>query len=440
MPEPPHPPMFTPQAYFHPKTASFLAVLVLVSLLGCSDNDRSQLQSADDHPDGFWQDVRFPQGTGALDDQARQQLEHLAGTGYATGYEGAKVKTGVVLHDEGAAQAGFNLYCSGHAPEATLMDMQGKVLHRWTLPFDQVPSKRTPTRRSQLTWRKVHLLPEGDLLVCYEGLGLARLDRDSNLLWYWDGGAHHDFEVANERIFTLSRDGRYLPYLENEGPVVEDALCQIDLKSGELLKRTSIYEALFRSRWSSFLLQRAKQGGDILHNNSVDPVPESVASRLPHVSTNDWLLCFRDVNALAILDLDQDKIVWMAEGPWEGPHSVSGLDSGNLLIFDNMGHAGFTRLVEWDPISHKMPWIHHGTPPSSFVSIFSGNVRRLANGNTLASLSCAGMAQEITPDGRVVWEFHSPHRAGRDRELVAVLFDVQRLPASSDFPWINSGN
>ncbi|MDF1836618.1 MAG: arylsulfotransferase family protein [Planctomycetota bacterium] len=419
--------------------AALAALFLALALAGCKDEERPRLQSAFEHPDGFWQDVRFPQGTGALDDAARQNLEQIANTGYATGYEPARVQTGVILHDGEAAQDGLNLYCSGHAPEAVLMDMKGVALHSWALPFDQVPSERTPTRRTQLTWRKVHLLPGGDLLVCYEGLGLARLDQDSNLLWYWDGAAHHDFEVENGIIYTLSREGRFLPYLENEAPVVEDALCQVDLKSGELIKRTSIYEALFQSRWSSFLLQNAKKGGDVLHNNSVERVPASVAARLPRVTDADWLLCFRDVNAIAILNLEQDKIVWMHQGPWAGPHSVSGLESGNLLIFDNMGQGGFTRLMEWDPISHKMPWIHAGSPPESFVSIFSGNVRRLANGNTLASLSCAGLAQEITPDGSVVWEFRSPHRAGRDRELVAVLFEVQRLDPETDLTWIKSG-
>ena len=432
--------MQAPPARFHTRWAPLLALCVLACLAGCSDDERPPLQSAQDHPDGFWQDVRFPQGTGALNDKTRKQLEQLANTGYATGYEAPRVQTGVLRHDPEAAQAGLNLYCSGHAPEAILMDMQGKTLHRWALPFDQVPSQRTPDRRTQLTWRKVHLLAGGDLLVCYEGLGLARLDRNSKLLWYWDGAAHHDFEVADGKVFTLAREGRLLPYLESEGPVVEDALCQLDLETGELLKRTSIYEALFRSRWSSFLLQHANKGGDVLHNNSVDRVPESVAARLPHVTSKDWLLCFRNVNTIAILNAEQDKVVWMFEGPWQGPHSVSGLDSGNLLIFDNMGNGGFTRLMEWDPISHKAPWIHGGTPPESFVSIFSGNVRRLSGGNTLSSLSCAGLAQEITPDGRVVWEFSSPHRAGRDRELVAVLFDVQRLPLDGDYSWLNTGN
>ncbi len=43
-----------------------------------------------------WQDVRFPQGTGALDPETRRGLERLANTGYATGYEPLKAQVGVV--------------------------------------------------------------------------------------------------------------------------------------------------------------------------------------------------------------------------------------------------------------------------------------------------------------------------------------------------------
>jgi hypothetical protein len=38
-----------------------------------------------------------------------------------------------------------------------------------------------------------------------------------------------------------------------------------------------------------------------------------------------------------------------------------------------------------------------------------------------------GRAFEITPAGEVVWEFVSPHRGGRNSELVATLFELVRL-------------
>jgi len=45
----------------------------------------------------------------------------------------------------------------------------------------------------------------------------------------------------------------------------------------------------------------------------------------------------------------------------------------------------------------------------------------------LVTESCKGRAFELTAGGEIVWEFQSPHRAGAQRELTAVLFEVTRL-------------
>lgn len=413
---------------------------VLLSLAACgAKDDGAGLASVEEHPDGYWQDTRYPQGTGILEAADRKRLERLAQAGYADGMEPAPVRTGVIVHDPGRAQPGYNLYCSGHGAEAVLMDMQGQVLHRWSRPFDQVPSEREPLIRTQLTWRKVHLLEGGDLLVCYEGLGLARIDRHSELVWYWDGAAHHDFEVQDGRIITLAREARFLPFLGTDQGVIEDTVCVLDVQTGELLQRVSIYAALFASKYKSDLIAWSREGGDVLHNNSVARVTPELAQRLPRVEPGDWLLVFRDVNALAIIDLEDEVIPWMQVGPWQGPHAASCLPNGEILLFDNMGHGGFTRLVHWDPAAASIQWQYAGTPPESFVSIFSGNVARLENGNFLAAVSCAGFAREITPSGDTVWEYASPHRAGREKELVAVLFDMERLSETLDLTWLPEG-
>ena len=62
-----------------------------------------------------------------------------------------------------------------------------------------------------------------------------------------------------------------------------------------------------------------------------------------------------------------------------------------------------------------------------------GSCQRLPNGNTLITESENGRALEVTRDKRVVWEFYNPHRAGARGELVAVLFEMLRLPP--DFPF-----
>ncbi|HSN89535.1 MAG TPA: hypothetical protein VL025_22425, partial [Thermoanaerobaculia bacterium] len=58
----------------------------------------------------------------------------------------------------------------------------------------------------------------------------------------------------------------------------------------------------------------------------------------------------------------------------------------------------------------------------------------LPNGNTLLTESENGRAIEVTPEGRIVWELYNPHRAGESNELVAVLFEVVRLPPDFPFP------
>ena len=262
-----------------------------------------------------------------------------------------------------------------------------------------------------------------------------------NRNWFGIGMAprHHDFEVQGDRIVTLAREARMLPYLGIDQGVIEDFVCVLDLATGEPVQRVSIYASLFASKYRSDLLQWAREGGDVLHNNSLAPVTPELAERLPRVQAGDWLLVFRDVNALAVLNLDQGITPWVQVGPWEGPHAASCLPGGEILLFDNMGHAGFTRLVHWDPAAQTIEWQYAGSPPESFVSIFSGNVSRLPNGNFLASVSCAGFAREITAQGETVWEFASPHRAGRKRELVAVLFDMERIPLDTDLSWTKAG-
>lgn len=415
-----------------------IALLALLALLAACGKDKPPgLASVDAHPDGYWQDTRFPQGTGILDETTRRKLERLANLGYSDGVEPARPVTGVTRWEVERSQPGLNLYCSGHGPEAILMDMAGEVLHRWHLPFEAVPSKRTPDLRTQLTWRKVHLFDNGDLLACYEGLGLVRIDSESRMLWYWDGAAHHDFEVRDGRVYTLAREPRYLPYLRNPSGVVEDWVCVLDATTGREIERHSLYQALFESPWSATLVLRSETASDVLHTNSIEAVGEDLAPRIPGARPEDWLLVFRDIHALAILAASDGRIVWYEEGPWKGPHSASPTPNGNVLLFDNMGQDGFTRLLEWDPIGDQIAWQYHGSPPESFVSIFSGNVHWLANGNRLTAVSCAGYAQELTPSGEVVWEFQSPHRAGKAQELVAVLFDMERLDPGQVAGWLN---
>jgi hypothetical protein len=97
-------------------------------------------------------------------------------------------------------------------------------------------------------------------------------------------------------------------------------------------------------------------------------------------------------------------------------------------------------VLELDPFSQQIHWIFEGTEDEPFFTRTCGSVQRLPNGNTLITESDAGRAFEVTRDKRIAWEFVSPHRAGRNGELIATLFDVVRLPPDFPTEWSEPAN
>ncbi len=107
-----------------------------------------------------------------------------------------------------------------------------------------------------------------------------------------------------------------------------------------------------------------------------------------------------------------------------------------MLIFDNMGNGGFSRILEIDPFTQNAFWKFEGAPPRKFYSANCGAVQRLPNGNTLITESNNGRAFEVTRDGTVVWEYVSPFRAGEDNDLIATLYDVVRISPDRVLDWL----
>lgn len=386
-------------------------------------------ETAADPSQGKWASVR-------AEAPSAEELANLRAIPYLQGYEPAEDRPIVVEHDSAAAYQGLNLYVSGHAAEAFLLDMKGRVLHRWRYPLRRLwPELAAAPRTARLEyWRRVYLYPNGDLLGIYEGEGIVKLDARSNVLWAYRGGIHHDlFVTESGRIWVLDRRGRVIPRIRPGQGVLEDLVTLLDPR-GRVLKRISLLESLERSSHSHLLQRMPRDDRDIFHTNTLEVLDGRFAHRHPAFRRGNLLLSILELDALVILDPRQEKIVWALSGGWRKQHQPSFLDNGNLLLFDNLGAApDRSRLLEIDPLTGDVAWQFGGTPEVDFFSMNLGSCQRLPNGNTLVSESRNGRAFEVTPEGRIVWEFYNPHRAGERDELVAVLFEMLRLPP--DFPF-----
>jgi hypothetical protein len=146
-----------------------------------------------------------------------------------------------------------------------------------------------------------------------------------------------------------------------------------------------------------------QQRRDVLHTNSVKVLRRALAPKFPRFRPGQLLLSPRHLDALVVLDPDRGQVVWGARGPWHAQHDPSFLGNGHLLLFDNLGSPGGSRVLEYDPATQAFPWEYPGPDGTPFLSRLRGMGQRLPNGNTLIVNSDGGEAFEVTPDREIVW-------------------------------------
>jgi hypothetical protein len=384
----------------------------------------------------------------AADDASRaftrsQQIEarKLLSLGYAAGSRSPPAATGVTHHDPGLSGRELMFYVSGHAPEALLITREGAVLHRWRCDYRDAaatdPSAFLPPGKFNATgcWRRARLFPNGDILAVFEGHGLVKLDKDSRLLWAYPGHCHHDLHVDEDgRIWVLTHETELAPRFSDDEPALLDYFTVLS-PQGKFERRISLLAALESSPYAD-LLERAPAGGDVFHTNTLERLDGSLAHLSPIFRRGNVLTSIRELDTVAILDPERETIVWALAGPWVKQHQPTLLPNGRILLYDNLGQHGRSRVVEVDPLTRELAWIYADGPGSPLFSATCGAAQRLPGGNTLIIESDNGRALEVTPDGRIAWEFRNPYRAGKHRELIAAIPDMVALPEDFPVDWL----
>ncbi len=366
-------------------------------------------------------------------EEERREIERLEAMGYLPGSQPVKARTGLLRHDRERAYQGLNLYVSGHGPVAHLMDMDGNLLHKWGLSyFDAFPNARPPAHIEVPNhWRRAYLYPNGDLIANYGGWGLVKMDKDSNLIWGINDRIHHDlYVVESGDIYTLVRDGVRIPALNPTRAVVMDYILHLNADGG-VLRRISLYDCMRNSDYAA-MIEQWRRKGDILHANTIQVLDGRHAKTHPAFKKGNVLVSLRNCDTIAIVAPDEEKVVWALSGLWHRQHEPVLLDSGNMIIFDNLGLRDRSRILEFDPCTEKVLWQYGNRPGEFFLTRLIGSVQRLPNGNTLVSESDNGRVFEVAPEKEIVWEFVSPYLAGPNDEYIASVYELVRV--SPDFP------
>lgn len=358
---------------------------------------------------------------------------------------------GITTYDRRKACPGLTLYTSGDAPTARLIALDGTVVHEWHRTFssirDSTAAVRDPVPDRQTYLRKAHVYPNGDLLAIYIGVGdttwgygMAKLDRDSEVIWRNLDRFHHDFTVTpSGRIYALTHNFRKTPLNgvpDLQPPLLEDQLAILS-PEGKTLRKIFLLDGFNGSNYRRLLWRIPYYTlEDPLHTNSVQVLDRTAARalsrKIPVAAAGQVLLSFRELagGALALLDIDQGAIVWATSGPCLSQHDADILPNGNFMLFDNRGHfgpGGKSRVIEVNPGTGAIVWSYAGNRQQPLQSLIRGAQERLPNGNTLITESDGGRLLEMTPAGKIVWEFRNPIRGGPGEKYIPIVSWAQRL-------------
>ncbi|RKZ41105.1 MAG: hypothetical protein DRQ49_06130 [Gammaproteobacteria bacterium] len=364
-------------------------------------------------------------------------------------------KGGIFQYNAEKAYNGFTLFTSRHSQIVLLISMEGEIVHEWHFPFSSVwtnpPHIAFPVSDDFITGRKAHLYPNGDLLAIYVGngdtpwgYGLVKIDKNSKVIWKYAEHVHHDVDVGSDgKIYTLIQEitTEKIPGIALAPPMIEDSIVILS-PQGQELKRLSISNVFRNSDFSSILKWPANNSkGDIWHTNTVEVLDKQFAALFPFLKEGQVLVSMRNVDTIAVIDLDNERVVWATRGPWHWQHDPDFLSNGNMLIFDNLGHrgkGGESRIIEFDPMTMEIIWQYTGDDKDILFSRTMSSQQRLPNGNTLITESKNGRILEVTREKEIVWEFLTPFRVPNEPQRAATINGAQRFhPDSLNFEFSN---
>jgi hypothetical protein len=327
-------------------------------------------------------------------------------------------------HDRGQSFKGYTLLAPLSGDAAYLLDMDGRVVHRWQV--------------AGFALFQARLLPNGRLLVLCADAALPRLPRppfteppppfaqrvrmlggsathlreldwEGTPVWqYRNEAIHHDFvrlpngnTLVNEWVEIpadlarrvrggVRRPGERFP------PLLSDDFVEIDA-SGNEVRRLHLWQALDPERDPICPLEPRWEW---THTNSIDVLPDG-----------GIVFSCRSNSRIGILD-PNGTVRWRYGFPdLAHQHHASVLPNGNLQVFDNGMHRiglPFSRIVEIDPATSAVEWEYTGEPAEQFFSGHISGAVRLPNGNVLVTEGTSGRLFEVTRRCAVVWEWVSP--------------------------------
>jgi Arylsulfotransferase (ASST) len=389
----------------------------------------------------------FEDGYRAAKELVSEQLQTRPGLLIERRYDG----NGVTRHEPGRAHDGLTLMEGWFATgvELRLVDMAGKVVHRWPADFFEIwpdpahviPERNVPAGRFNYHTHGTWLLPDGSAVVNFAELGTVKMDKCGQVQWTVNRMTHHSITPNPDGSFWIPAKGdvRKVPealllpgvseaeLLDSPG-WYEDRLLLIR-GDGTIEREISVLRALFQSGFEDELFDVSLiSGSDPTHVNDIEVVTPALARTIDGVEAGDLLISIRQMHMLAILDDATGRIKWHQTGPWVRQHDPDITARGTIEVFDNgtlelsLDRPPGSSVIALDPATGRTRTLYPRPGQDGFHTPIMGSHQLLANGNRLITESLAGRVFEIDRQGDIVWEYVEPF----DESYAAMIENATR--------------
>jgi len=389
-------------------------------------------------------------------------------------------KRGVVHYDKDLTCTGLNLFNPRDLSTAQLMTLEEKILHLWSSNekgqayhlFKKLYPYAVPGWIGG--WNHIALAPNGDLIAIGSHHMLLRLDWNSKVKWKLNIAAHHDVFITDSGEVVTIVDKLRTKKIEGKDIFFLDNLIVVLTEEGELIRTLSLFDALmsddkmavrlnlilktipqrlklkqkqledelsqaagtpdyksYQEKYDLFTRALKREKGedrnldniilhntpaDVFHSNSVQLTPNNVEGLWDR---GDFLISILKLNSVAVISSNGKELLWIwGNRTLELQHHASQLEDNTILIFDNGKKRGYSRIIKVDPINEKIVWSYQADPPKNFFSASRGGVQQLPNGNILITETNKGHAFEITPEGKIVWDYYEKQIEKKDNEIL----------------------
>ena len=290
---------------------------------------------------------------------------------------------------------------------ALLLDADGAVVHQWHLSDSE---DKDPTRGDGNKYlHGMEVFPDGSLIFSFDGgKGIYKVNACGELIWSIRGNFHHS--VAQDAA------GAVWAWRNHD-------LVKIDVDTGAILRTLSL-GAIDKANADTDLFgirqhdkkDRSVWAHDPHHPNDAEPLTHRHAEGFPGFTPGDLLISLRSTNLVFIMDPETLRIKWWRIGQWRRQHDPDWASNGEIYVYDNNMHRGFSHIVRIHPAAMEAERVVDGER-FNFASSVMGTQDVLDSGSILVTSPKQGRVFEVTGTEKT-FEFINSYNEGEGEVLV----------------------